>query len=71
MKINEQVKELRQKSSDELQERKIELLKQQFSLRMQKGSGQLNENHMFKNIRREISRINTIAAEKIRSEGDK
>lgn len=68
MKVTEQLKELRAKSVAELKDRKIDLLKQQFTLRMQKGTGQLSQNHVFANIRAEIARINTIITEKNKTE---
>ena len=64
MKANEKIKELKAKSAKELKSQKIDLLKEQFNLRMQKGTGQLTQNHMFKNIRRDIARINTILSAK-------
>ncbi|WP_440616878.1 50S ribosomal protein L29 [Cysteiniphilum sp. 6C5] len=64
MKASEKIKELKAKSAEELKAHKIDLLKEQFNLRMQKGTGQLTKNHMFKNIRRDIARINTILSEK-------
>jgi large subunit ribosomal protein L29 len=64
MKAIEKMKELKAKSAEELKAHKIDLLKEQFNLRMQKGTGQLTKNHMFKNIRRDIARINTILSEK-------
>lgn len=64
MKAIEKIKELKAKSAEELRSHKIDLLKEQFNLRMQKGTGQLTQNHMFKNIRRDIARINTILSEK-------
>jgi large subunit ribosomal protein L29 len=64
MKSNEKVKELKAKSSKWLKAKKIDLLTEQFSLRMQKGTGQLKKNHMFKNIRRDIARINTVLSDK-------
>ncbi|GGF89187.1 MULTISPECIES: 50S ribosomal protein L29 [Cysteiniphilum] len=64
MKAIEKIKELKAKSAEELKAHKIDLLKEQFNLRMQKGTGQLTKNHMFKNIRRDIARINTILSEK-------
>ncbi|WP_033144269.1 50S ribosomal protein L29, partial [Francisella tularensis] len=33
-------------------------------LRMQKGTGQLKKNHLFKSAKRDIARINTIISEK-------
>ncbi|WP_119328263.1 50S ribosomal protein L29 [Cysteiniphilum halobium] len=64
MKASEKIKELKAKSAEELKAHKIDLLKEQFNLRMQKGTGQLTQNHMFKNIRRDIARINTVLSEK-------
>lgn len=64
MRNNQKIKALKEKSIDELKKQKIELLKEQFNLRMQKGTGQLKQNHLFKNIRRDIARINTILFEK-------
>ncbi len=67
MKKTEQLKELREKTPQQLQERKIELLKEQFNLRMQKGTGQLTQNHLFKKNRREIAQINTVITEKMKA----
>lgn len=59
--------DLRQQSVDELKQERVELLREQFNLRMQKASGQLSRSHLFKRSRRNIARINTILAEKERS----
>ena len=64
MKAKEQLKQLREKSIAELKKKKIDLLQQQFKLRMQNGTGQLTQNHLFSNIRIEIARINTVITEK-------
>ena len=48
MKRKDTLIECRDKSVDQLQEKKIELLQQLFSLRMQMGAGQLKKNHLFK-----------------------
>lgn len=63
MKINAKLKTFRQQSETELKARKIDLLKSQFNLRMQKGTKQLQQNHNFKNVRRDIARICTILSE--------
>jgi len=63
MKINEKLKSFRKQSKIELRAKKIDLLKAQFNLRMQKGTKQLQQNHNFKNIRRDIARICTILSE--------
>ena len=59
--------ELKQKTTEELQELKLELLKEQFNLRMQRGTGQLSKNHLLKNVRRDIARINTVLTEQQQS----
>jgi len=56
--------ELRDKSPQELGEELIKLRKEQFSLRMQKASGQLGQPHLLTEARRDIARIKTILAEK-------
>jgi len=57
-------KELRQKSSDELKAHLLELQKEQFSLRMQKATGQLAKTHDARRVRREIARVNTLLGAK-------
>jgi large subunit ribosomal protein L29 len=56
--------ELREKSVDELQAALNEELKQQFKLRMQLATGQLNESHLVKATRKNIARIKTAINEK-------
>lgn len=56
--------ELREKTINELNSEKLELLREQFNLRMQKGTGQLTQVHLLKNVRRNIARINTVINEK-------
>lgn len=58
------VLELKEKSIQELNDLKLDLLKEQFNLRMQKGTGQLTKNHLLKNVRRDIARIETVITEK-------
>ncbi|MGD8207150.1 MAG: 50S ribosomal protein L29 [Thiohalocapsa sp.] len=57
-------KELRGQSVAELEEHLRELLKEQFTLRMQQGSGQLSRPSRFKAVRREIARVKTLMNEK-------
>ncbi|ALG68590.1 50S ribosomal protein L29 [Beggiatoa leptomitoformis] len=56
--------ELRQKSIVELNNELLELLREQFNLRMQKANGQLSRYSQFKTIRRDIARIKTMLTEK-------
>src|SRR3546814_1055893 len=53
-----ELKELRGKSADELKAHMVELQKEQFSLRMQKATGQLAKTHDVRRVRREIARVN-------------
>lgn len=56
--------ELRQKSQDELGTVLDELLKEQFNLRMQQGTGQLNRPSRMNEVRKDIARIKTLMNEK-------
>ncbi|RMF18413.1 MAG: 50S ribosomal protein L29 [Gammaproteobacteria bacterium] len=56
--------ELRNKSVEELKKELLELLKQQFNLRMRKATGQLNQTHLMKQVRRDIARVKTVLTEK-------
>jgi large subunit ribosomal protein L29 len=56
--------ELHDKTSEELEAVLIEELKQQFNLRMQLSTGQLNESHKVKQTRRNIARIKTVLNQK-------
>jgi len=55
--------ELRQQTAEELRESLRDLLKEQFNLRMQQGSGQLARPHLMKDVRRNIARIKTVMNE--------
>lgn len=52
-----ELKELRQKNAKQLNEHLLELRREQFNLRMQKGSGQLSQTHQFGRVRREIAQV--------------
>ncbi len=56
--------ELREKNSEQLKEEMLSLLREQFNLRMQKGTGQLEKTHQLKNVRRSIARVKTIMNQK-------
>jgi len=60
-------RELKEKSVDELQAELLELRKEQFNLRMQRATGQSEQNHTLKNVRRDIARVKTVINQK--SEG--
>ncbi len=55
--------ELRKKSKDELGAMLLELSREQFNLKMQKGTGQLSKPAQVKKVRRDVARIHTILNE--------
>jgi large subunit ribosomal protein L29 len=57
--------EIREKSDQELKDVLVELRKEQFGLRMQRGTGQVANPARFKDIRRDVARINTIIAQRV------
>ena len=56
--------DLRQKSDAELEKELLDLAREQFNLRMQKGTGQLGRPSQIKTVRRDIARIKTIQNER-------
>jgi len=59
------IDELRQAATPDLQKELQALLKEQFSLRMQRGSGQTVKPHLFQKVRRQIARLKTVMAQKV------
>lgn len=57
-------KDLRDKSAAELEGHIGELRKEQFNLRMQRGTGQLTQTHQIRNVRRDIARTKTVLGQK-------
>jgi len=55
--------ELREKSASDLKTELHDLLKEQFNLRMQRGTGQLSKPHVMKSVRRGIARVKTVMNE--------
>ncbi len=56
--------ELRAKSVDELNKELLDLLRAQFSLRMQKATQQLSNFSQIGKVRRDIARVRTLLREK-------
>jgi large subunit ribosomal protein L29 len=56
--------DLRTKSPDELTDALTGLKKEQFNLRFQRATGQLEKTARIREVRRDIARIKTIAAQK-------
>ncbi len=59
--------DLRQKSVDQLKEEVIALKKEQFNLRFQRASGQLENTARVRAVRREIATIKTLLGERAKS----
>jgi large subunit ribosomal protein L29 len=56
--------EIRSKSAEDLNKELLELLKAQFSLRMQKATQQLGNTSQLGKVRRDIARVRTVLREK-------
>jgi large subunit ribosomal protein L29 len=56
--------DIRAKSPDQLNDELAALKKEQFNLRFQKATGQLEKTARVKQVRRDIARIKTIAAQR-------
>lgn len=61
------LKDLRAKNEEELSNELLELRREQFNLRMQRGAGQLGNPARFNVIRKQIARIKTLVNEKARA----
>ena len=60
----EELRELRERTVDELREEVVRLRKEQFNLRMQRASEQLPQTHLVTETRRDIARVKTLIREK-------
>lgn len=56
--------DIRMKTADELQDNLLNLKKEQFNLRFQKATGQLENTARVRQVRRDIARTKTIQAQK-------
>lgn len=58
------VADLRAKTEDQLQDQLVQLKKEQFNLRFQRATGQLEKTARIREVRRDIARVKTVAAQK-------
>ena len=58
------INELRNKSVDELRQELLDLMKERFNLRMQKGMSEMLRPHLYKQVNRNIARVKTLLKEK-------
>ena len=64
MKTKQRVTDLRVMSDDQLNDEVLRLKKEQFNLRFQRATGQLENTSRVRDVRRDIARAKTIAAQK-------
>ena len=62
--------DLRNKSVAELHDELVALRREQFNLRMQQASGELNRHSEHGRVKRDIARVKTVLNEKSHSTGD-
>ncbi|MHB9879733.1 50S ribosomal protein L29 [Pacificimonas sp. ICDLI1SI03] len=64
------IADLKTKSDDELNTELAQLKKEQFNLRFQSATGQLEKPSRVKEVRRTIAQINTLKTERARSSAE-
>jgi len=60
--------EVKQMTDDQLKDELLKLKKEQFNLRFQKASGQIDNTARVRQVRRDIARIKTVMNERRRTE---
>ncbi|MDX6805118.1 50S ribosomal protein L29 [Terrihabitans rhizophilus] len=61
--------DIRGLSADQVSDEVLKLKREQFNLRFQRATGQLENTNRFREIRRDIARLNTVARERALEEG--
>jgi large subunit ribosomal protein L29 len=61
--------DLRARTPDQLQDQLLQLKKEQFNLRFQKATGQLEGTARVRQVRREIARIKTVLGQQAAAQG--
>ena len=56
--------ELRDKSTEELEQTLLELSRDRFSLRMERSTGQLSQPHLLRENKKDIARVKTVLRQK-------
>ncbi len=64
MKTNEYIKELREKTTEELNQELVNAKKELFNLRFQNATNQLENTSRIKEVRKNIARIQTVITAK-------
>ena len=68
--VKKEREDRRHKTPDQLRDEMTKLKKEQFNLRFQKATGQLEKTSRVKEIRRDIARIETVLSEKSKSQAE-
>jgi large subunit ribosomal protein L29 len=69
MKTKQRFSDLSQMSTDQLQDELLSLKKEQFNLRFQRATGQLENTSRVKVVRRDIARVRTLQRKKLTPAG--
>jgi large subunit ribosomal protein L29 len=64
MKANQRLSDLKAMTPDQLQDELLKLKKEQFNLRFQRATGQLENTARVAQVRRDIARVKTIQRQK-------
>jgi len=64
MKSNQRLSDLKTMTTDQLQDELLKLKKEQFNLRFQRATGQLENTARVAQVRRDIARVKTIQRQK-------
>ena len=64
MKSKNRLSDIKVMTADQLEDEALKLKKEQFNLRFQRASGQLQDTSRVRVVRRDIARVKTIAAQK-------
>jgi large subunit ribosomal protein L29 len=63
MKAKARIADLRVMTEDQLEDEALKLKKEQFNLRFQRASGQLQDTARVRVVRRDLARVKTVAAQ--------
>ena len=64
MKNSKRVSDIKAMTDDQLNDEVLKLKKEQFNLRFQKATGQLEKTNRVREVRRDIARVKTVANQK-------
>jgi large subunit ribosomal protein L29 len=65
MKSSQRLSDLKAMSTDQLGDELLNLKKEQFNLRFQRATGQLENTSRFREVRRDIARVRTLQQQKL------